>query len=406
MQDVGSAAPYRRVFWSLWGGYFAFYLCRLNLAAALPAIMVAQQLTRSQAGWIGSGFFACYGLGQLLNGHNTDRYGPRAMLSLGLFGSAVLCLAFGLSSGLPLLVGLWALNGVCQSAGWPSCVRAMADWFPAERRGKLFGLFATSYHTGTVVALLLAGWLCDAVGWRAAFLVPALPVAVVALFFRATFRDRPKAPTAKGSDPGQAPGGRGKGSLLHPRVLLVGLATSALSVVGYGFLFWTPTYLAETRGLSTLDASTQSLFLAVAGAASVAFTGWATDALFRSRRMPLVVMMTLVAALLVLLLPRLPIAAGWQVMAYLGAVGFFSSGPHGLLVGAVAMDLVPQELAGRAAGLLDAFGYLGAVLTGAGTGWLAQHRGWPAVFPVWAASLALAAVLCSFLWNLRPRSAS
>ena len=199
-----------------------------------------------------------------------------------------------------------------------------------------------------------------------------------------------QAPTAKGSDPGQ-PRRQGKRSL-HPRVLLVGLA-SALSVVGYGFLFWTPTWRA--RGLSTLDASAEPL-LAVAGAASVAFTGWATDALFRSRRMPLVVMMTLVAALLVLLLPRLPIAAGWQVMAYLGAVGFFSSGPHGLLVGAVAMDLVPQELAGRAAGLLDAFGYLGAVLTGAGTGWLAQHRGWPAVFPVWAASLALAAVLCSF----------
>lgn len=395
-------AARRRVFWLLWGGYFSLYLCRLNLAAALPALMRDLHLSRGQAGWIGSAFFACYGLGQLVNGHNTDRFGPRAMLAIGLLASAAANAAFGLCASVPLFVGIWALNGVFQSAGWPACVRAMADWFPPDQRGRLFGFFATSYHAGTVAALIASGWVCDAFGWRAAFLLPAAPVAVAGALFFALFRNRPKAGSLPSPDGDPEGGWEAPPHTPAARLALAGLATCALSVVGYGFLFWTPTYLAETRGLSALDASSQSLFLAVAGAASVACTGWATDALFGSRRMPLIAAMTLLAAALVFLFPQVPLADGWPVVAYLGGVGFFAFGPHGLLVGAVAMDLAPEGHAGRAAGLLDACGYLGAVLTGAGTGWLAQHHGWSAVFPAWAASLVVAALACIPLWNVQP----
>ncbi len=389
----------RQAFWYLWVAYFSLYLCRLNLAAALPAMLRAEGFSVAQGGWIGSGFFACYAIGQVVNGFSSDHFGPRRMLALGLLGSAVVNLAFSSSHGLEWLVVLWALNGFFQSMGWPACVRAMADWFPLGKRGRLFGLFATSYHAGNISALLLSGWICATMHWRNAFLIPSIPLFAVALLFYLGFRNRPAGAHSGESQTVEkrsaAPPPSAFGALFSWRLLLVGLSVSAMSVVGYGFLFWAPTYLAESRNLTAFGASKQSLFLPLAGAVSVAFSGWVTDVFFHSRRMPAIAIMSAVAALLVFLFPRLPLTHTWQVVAYLSTVGLFAYGPHGLLVGVVAMDLVPREMSGRAAGILDAFGYLGAMVTGAGTGWLAQHHGWPAVFPVWSASLLLCALLCA-----------
>ncbi|HOQ28907.1 MAG TPA: MFS transporter, partial [Armatimonadota bacterium] len=243
----------RHAFWYLWVAYFSLYLCRLNLSAALPAMLRAEGFTVAQGGWIGSGFFACYAIGQVVNGFSSDRFGPRRMLALGLLGSAVVNILFSFSQGIEWLVALWALNGFFQSMGWPACVRAMADWFPLGKRGRLFGLFATSYHAGNISALLLSGWICATIHWRHAFLIPSIPLFVVGLLFYLGFRNRPAEASSEGSQEvvkrAAAPAPTDLRALFSWRLLLVGLSVSAMSVVGYGFLFWAPTYLAESRNL-------------------------------------------------------------------------------------------------------------------------------------------------------------
>jgi OPA family glycerol-3-phosphate transporter-like MFS transporter/OPA family sugar phosphate sensor protein UhpC-like MFS transporter len=263
------------------------------------------------------------------------------------------------------------------------------------------------------VALVLAGWLCERVGWRGAFLVPSIILAVVAFLFHARFEDRSIArrPNATDKTPRRLArtleGFGFPGQLLFDlRFWVVGLALSAMGVVGYGFLLWAPTYLAQTRGIPVSHAALQSLFLAVAGALSNTVTGRITDSISQSRRMPAVVVMCSLAAFVVFLFPKIPLRNAAEVIGYLCLVGIFTFGPHGLLTGAVAADLVPNQMSGRAAGILDAFGYLGAVLTGVGTGWVAQRYGWELVFPLWAGCLLVVAALCAYLWNLKPHVAS
>src|SRR6478609_1595000 len=90
------------VVWTLWLTYGAFYFCRTNISAAVaasPGLMAAKSagglgLTGEQVGWILASSKVAYGLGQFLNGQLSERFSPRVMLALGMFGSAALNVLF------------------------------------------------------------------------------------------------------------------------------------------------------------------------------------------------------------------------------------------------------------------------------------------------------------------------
>jgi sugar phosphate permease len=54
------------------------------------------------------------------------------------------------------------------------------------------GLISTCYQVGNVVSWLLAGFLCDSLGWRAAFMVPGLILVPMAVIFALGLRNRPE----------------------------------------------------------------------------------------------------------------------------------------------------------------------------------------------------------------------
>jgi OPA family sugar phosphate sensor protein UhpC-like MFS transporter len=97
--------------------------------------------------------------------------------------AAISNLLFAFTTSFQAMQMLWAFNGWGQSAGWALMVHTLSDWNTSARRGTLIGRLSTSYQVGHVLSWLLAGVLCDAVGWRAAFVVPGLFLLPVALVF-------------------------------------------------------------------------------------------------------------------------------------------------------------------------------------------------------------------------------
>ena len=51
--------------------------------------------------------------------------------------------------------------------------------------------------------------------------------------------------------------------------------------------------------------------------------------------------------------------------------------------------------------IIDVIGYLGAGLTGAGTGYLVEKFGWNAGFYFWICGAVFAAIMTLFLWNYK-----
>src|SRR4051812_28251205 len=102
-------AGQRRVVALGWITYAAFYLGRVNLATALPAIQTDFAWTPEQTAVLAGAALWTYAAGQLINGWLGNRLNIRWMVLIGLTGSALLNLIFASLSSLPLMVIVWLI---------------------------------------------------------------------------------------------------------------------------------------------------------------------------------------------------------------------------------------------------------------------------------------------------------
>src|SRR5262245_53551319 len=182
---------------TLWLAYGAFYFCRTNISAAVPGLKASVEsgglgLAAEQVGWILASLKIAYGVGQFFNGQLSERFSPRVMLAIGMFGSAALNVLFGLSSGFYFLLFVWATNGFCQSLGWTPCVRVCANWIPIQRRGHAIGIIGTGYQITLGLTFLIAGQAARHLGWQGALYVPAGLLVATGIFMLIWLRESPR----------------------------------------------------------------------------------------------------------------------------------------------------------------------------------------------------------------------
>ena len=90
----------------------------------------------------------------------------------------------------------------------------------------------------------------------------------------------------------------------------------------------------------------------------------------------------------------------------LAFVGFSLYGPYSMLAGAIAMDFGSRFSSASAAGIIDAVGAFGTIVTGVGMGYLIDNYGWNTAF-LYVLGLTLVATFSSFmLWNTRANRAA
>jgi len=76
----------RRIFWSVWITYFAFYLCRYNMPMAKTTLSNTFAWSAEDIGIIFTSLLAMYAIGQFVNGQLADRFGSRKVASFGILG--------------------------------------------------------------------------------------------------------------------------------------------------------------------------------------------------------------------------------------------------------------------------------------------------------------------------------
>lgn len=248
----------KKMFWLMWVTYASFYLCRVNISIAMPKIMEEFGLTKSNMGLVLSSLFLLYAIGQFVNGQLGDRINSRRIITLGLLSSAVLNVIFGFSGGiLGLMIVVWGLNGYFQAMGWGPTVKAMANWFPSNVRGKISGRLGTSYIIGGALSWFLAGSFMKYFNWRFTFWFPSLFCVFIAIHWFIRARNAPEEaglPSLEEQEKGLENTEIRKDTriglrktlkitLLNPYVWFAAFALFGLNIVRYGFMSWAPTYL-------------------------------------------------------------------------------------------------------------------------------------------------------------------
>lgn len=418
----------RRIFALLWGAYASYYLARVNFAVAQPEILREfPDWTSAQIGSIPSTYALAYAVGQMVNGTLGQRLGTRRMMTLALLIASVSNLSFAFAQSFAAMQVLWALNGWGQSAGWALMVHTLSEWNTASRRGTLIGRLSTSYQVGHVLSWLLAGALCDRIGWRAAFLVPGLFLVPVALVFFWLLRDSPvevgfppvrdDTLTARAVTEGSAACGATAaarpstwqllGITLRSRVLwILTLSFFVMNTVRYSFMNWSVQYMAEFHGRSIKNSVLTAVMIPLVGALGAIVAGWASDAVFGRRRAPVCVIMLLGVAATCSAMAVVPRGDWVAATVLLAVAGFMIYGPDVLISGAATVDLSHPQAASIATGFTMCVGALGAIFSGAGIGYLKDlgQGNWSLVFLVLAGMSLLPALVLASLWNARPRT--
>ena len=398
----------------MWITYAAFYLGRVNISVAMPGIAEEFGLTKTNLGVILSALFAMYAIGQFINGQLGDKLNSRLIITVGLLTSAILNVFMGLTGGIiGLMVVVWGLNGYFQSMGWGPTVKAIANWFPGGIRGKISGRLGTSYIIGGALSWLLAGTIIKYLDWRATFWVPALIMAVIAIHWYLRARNAPEEiglPTVEEQEQGiarteiQADEHIGfrrtlKITLSNPYIWFAAFGLFGLNIVRYGFMSWAPTYMFEEQGATISMAAYKAIAFPVAGGLGAILAGWASDKLFQNRRAPVAFVMLIALAVLCYLYRIVP-GDNWIIsLIILLFIGFFTFGPHILIVAALPADLGSRKAASSVTGFIDAMGYAGASITGVGTGYLIDRFSWDAAFNFWILGAIMAAGMMIFVWK-------
>ena len=226
---------------------FVNYIDRFILAAVLPRIKSELDLNDFQLGMLANAFLVAYFITSPLFGRLGDRRSRPRLIAAGVFVWSLATAAAGLARSFTQLVVARAGVGVGEAAYATISPALLADFFPAERRGRAFAIFYVAIPVGAAVGFLLGGALERWFGWRAAFLAVGLPgLALAAL-------------AATMPEPRAAGGTRTAGASDTLAVTLRALGRNrryAGTVIGYaaytfaigGLAVWMPTFLERVRG--------------------------------------------------------------------------------------------------------------------------------------------------------------
>jgi OPA family glycerol-3-phosphate transporter-like MFS transporter len=390
----------RRLVITAWITYAAYYLGRVNLSTALPAMEADLAFSKGQLGLLTTGYFWSYALGQLINGQLGDRLSPRRFVLFGMLGSAAVNLVFGTLSTFPIMFLLWTVNGYFQATGWGPILRTLANWLTPGQRRKVSGSFGSSFVAGNTLTWLFTGWLVANFGWRTAFWVPAVLLAIFALAWFVLVRDTPgEAGYAEELEPAavesvKLPGAREllRGLLSDlRRIWSLNLSAAFLGFCLISLIVWLPTHYVEVGNLDIGRAAALSSLAPFAGIIGTLTIGWFFGRfLLNLETRGLTVLLLLLAGLfLIYSASPFHLVISSAMLMLIGAVTY---GASSLTLTTMPLILGRRQEASGMAGLIDFSFNIGGGLSGAVVGTILDTRVWDAVFVALAVAALLAAV--------------
>jgi predicted MFS family arabinose efflux permease len=179
--------------------------------------------------------------------------------------------------------------GVGEAGCTPPAHSLISDMVPKEKRSSALAFYALGIPIGTLLGMLIGGFLADWVGWRRAFMVVGLPGVVMALVVVWLLKDpRQSAPAPTTAAPSTAELSMfaAMRALMQSRAFVFLIAAgSAAAFLSYGKTTWTTIFFQRTHGMT--PGQVGLWFGLAGGAAGILGTflgGWLADRYGASNR--------------------------------------------------------------------------------------------------------------------------
>ncbi|WP_285025496.1 MFS transporter [Plantibacter sp. ME-Dv--P-122b] len=277
-------------------GFFLSYLDRVNVGFA--KLEMSSDLGFSDAVYgLGAGvFFIGYFIFEIPSNLILAKVGARVWI-------ARIMITWGIISGLMFLVDSeWMfylmrfLLGVAEAGFIPGVLFYMAQWFPASRRGRAWGVFYLALAFSGVVGGPLSGIVLNAThlslglqGWQWLFIIEAVPTVILGFvilkFLREDHRTAPwlddaeKARLSEMLEAERPPTGHTplRDVFRSPIIWLLALIYFSYNFALYGISFWLPSLIQGLGVEGTLQIGFISAIPSIAAMVAMVVFGFSSD---------------------------------------------------------------------------------------------------------------------------------
>lgn len=348
---------------------------------------------------------------------------------------------------------LLILNNMFQGCGFPPCNRLITHWVPAKELATKMSIWTlrtrSALHHRDLVRVSdgphgygYDGRSGDAAARRGEYgehhrkdgrrfgrslchqcvaacrrlavdvLVPAAIAVLGVIFIIVTLRDTPKSvglPELEGTktqldehdSSEEFKAFLRKKVFLNPMIWGLAVADFFVYIVRFAVLDWGPTFLQESRGLSSSMAGWTVAIFEVCGITGMLLAGWISDKFFGGRAQRTCVFCMAGVILFISLFFALPESTDPVVLLMMLAVaGFFIYGPQAL-IGVIASNHATKKAASTANGVVGMVSYVSVVVSGWGFGFISDHFGWRWVFITMIAMAVLGFLVLLSMWNTK-----
>jgi len=340
-----------------------------------------------------------FGLTALPAGFLADRIGERRLLMIFCLGSGVASIAVGLSPNIYVLGAALAVLGLVLGIYHPVGAAFVAR--ATKHRGMAFGYLGMSGNLGVALGPILAGVIASTLGWRAPYLIFAIPALLMAGFLYSFART--EIPSVSEATI-EMDTGKTRLRLLILPLALIFIASAMNGFVYRGLVTFLPLYLSQRLHFTFFHLDSMALagsFTTVAlifGVFGQFLGGYLSE---RRRHEVLALIVAVVAAPLLLLMGK---SEGLILLLAASSFAFFHFMAQPIYNNLIA-DYSPASWRGRSYGIsfFCAFG-LGS-FSATLLGYTAEQRGTNWVFIVMA-GIALITLACIVLLWVRALTTS
>jgi len=322
-----------------------------GIALFLPLIREDLHISFTQAGMLSAAATFTYALGQIPGGYLADRFGPKRIFFIGILGSTLLSINFGMIESYPAAIANQIVSGVFRAMIFAPGITLVASWFPANRKATAMGVYVIGGVSGNILLSLVGPFLVGHYGWRPPFMFFAGLGVCSAFVYLALGKEKPAAGPRHPVDMREA------FQLFRYPIMWV---CAAIQFVRFGvttsFNFWLPSLLVDDRGLSLQTAGLITAMGFALTGPSNAIGGYVSD---RLKNPPLVIggslaVLACTSALLVYV-DSIPLLVA--VVAVNAVFVQFYFGPlfH------VPVEVLGVRVAGMSAGFSNMFANIGAL---------------------------------------------
>ena len=205
-----------------------------------------------------------------------DRSNRRNIIAASVAAWSCMTVLCGLARNYTQLIVSRIGVGVGEAGGTPGANSILSDYFPAERRPMALTIFGLGAPIGAWLAADFAGAIADQYGWRTVFLALGVPGAILAAAIFFTIKEPHRGRFDAKANEATAGLGESMRFLWQQRSAVHVMIGSALTALwGWGLMWWTPSFLMRSYGLTTGQAGAIIGPINLwAGIGATVLTGW------------------------------------------------------------------------------------------------------------------------------------